>query len=316
MSHSTRLPGLILALTIALSTAAGCSSGGSSGASGSSSSFPVAIQAANGTVTIDKRPTAIVSLSATATEMLYAIGAGGQMKAVDKYSNYPKTAPITSLDGFNPNIEAIASYKPDLVVVDQDSPDFDSRFKALGIPVLNLPTATSLSDAYHQYVELGAATGRVNAAENEVTQVKSQLSQIVSSAPASARGDTYYYELDQTYYSVTSSTFIGQILGMLGLKNIADKAPGASQNGGYPQLSAEFILAAHPGYIFLADTLCCGQSLHTVEARPGWAVLPAVQHGRVLRLNDDIASRWGPRIVDLLQAVANELRSHPVSSGG
>ena len=144
-------------------------------------------------------------------------------------------------------------------------------------------------------------------------KIKRQIAQIVASVHKPSRPETYYYELDQTYYSATSSTFIGQVLGLLGLRSIADAAKGTAANGGYPQLSGEFILKANPDYILLADTICCGQSVATVAGRPGWSGLAAVKGGRVLGLNDDIASRWGPRVVDLLSEVAAELR---VASGG
>jgi iron complex transport system substrate-binding protein len=145
-----------------------------------------------------------------------------------------------------------------------------------------------------------------------VTKIKSQVAHIVASVHKPARPLTYYYELDQTYYSATSSTFIGQVLGLLGLHNIADGAKGAAASGGYPQLSGEFILKSNPNYILLADTICCGQSATTVAQRPGWSGLAAVKGGRVLGLNDDIASRWGPRIVVLLSEVAAEMKAHPV----
>jgi iron complex transport system substrate-binding protein len=103
------------------------------------------------------------------------------------------------------------------------------------------------------------------------------------------------------------------VLGLLGLHSIADAAKGAAASGGYPQLSGEFVLKANPNYIVLADTVCCGQSAATVAGRPGWSNLGAVRGGRVLALNDDIASRWGPRIVVLLSQVANELKAHPVT---
>jgi iron complex transport system substrate-binding protein len=295
---------------------ASCSStpNGSTGAdTAATGSFPTSIAAANGTVVIKARPRAIVSLSPTATEMLYAIGAGSQVKAVDKYSDYPKSAPRTSLDELSPNVEAIVSYRPDLVVVPGDSTGLTARLKVFGIPVLSLPPAETLADAYEQYDQLGQATGHVQAARAEAAHVKSQIARIVSEAPKSNVGQTYYYELDQTYYSVTSSTFIGKVLGLLGLRNIADRAPSAASSGGYPQLSAEFIVQSNPDWVFLADTICCGQSARTVAARAGWSTMKAVQKGQVVALNDDIASRWGPRIVDLLQTVETALEKHPAT---
>ena len=277
-----------------------------------SMAFPVTVHAANGSVGVTSRPTAIVSLSPTATEMLYAIGAGSQVKAVDEYSDYPPGTPRTNLDGDDPNVEAIATYKPDLVVVSDEVPGLDKQLGELGIPVLDDPAANNLSQEYAQLEELGKATGHESQAGAEVAKIKSQIAHIVASVHKSAHHETYYYELDQTYYSATSSTFIGQVLGLLGLHSIADAAKGAASSGGYPQLSGEFILKSNPDYILLADTICCGQSAATVAARPGWSDLSAVKDGRVLGLNDDIASRWGPRIVTLLSDVAGELNEHPL----
>jgi iron complex transport system substrate-binding protein len=282
-------------------------------AGAATTSYPLTVHAANGVVKITSRPTAIVSLSPTATEMLYAIGAGAQVKAVDEYSDYPTNAPKTNLDGNNPNVEAIAMYKPDLVVVSDEAPGLDRQLHALGIPVLSDPAATDLAQEYAQFDELGQATGHPAEARAEVAKIKGQIAQIVSSVHKPAHAESYYYELDQTYYSATSATFIGQVLGLLGLHSVADAAKGAASSGGYPQLSGEFILKSNPDYIFLADTICCAQSPATVAARPGWSDLSAVKNGRVLKLNDDIASRWGPRIVVLLGEVAAELRQHPVS---
>jgi iron complex transport system substrate-binding protein len=274
----------------------------------------VTVHAANGMVKIRAKPTAIVSLSPTATEMLYAIGAGSQVAAVDQDSDYPKGTPITSLDGDDPNVEAIASYKPDLVVLSQDTSSLNDEFNALGITVLSDPAAVDLNQEYQQFDQLGEATGHVARAKAEVNTIRAKVTQIVKNTPRPARHETYYYELDQTYYSATSSTFIGQVLGLLGLRSIADSAEDAAGSGGYPQLNAEFILKSNPNYIFLADTICCDQSPASVGARPGWNALPAIKHGRVLGLNDDIASRWGPRIVILLQDVSAEMKQHPVGS--
>ena len=295
---------------------AACSSNSapsSTSAPTSARSFPASIAAANGTVRVTARPRAIVSLSPTATEMLFAVGAGSQVKAVDKNSDYPHRAPHTGLDGFQPNVEAIVAYRPDLVVVSDDSAGLTAKLKSFSIPVLALPAAVTLADTYKELHELGVATGHVQAAAAEASHIKAQIAQIVHDAPVLKAHPTYYYELDQTYFSVTSSTFIGKVLGLLGLRNIADVAPAAATSGGYPQLSSEFIVQSNPDYVFLADTICCGQSAHTVDARPGWSTVTAVRHSQVVALSDDIASRWGPRIVDLLRTVETALAEH---SGG
>jgi iron complex transport system substrate-binding protein len=287
---------------------------GTKSAANAGSSFPMTLKAANGNFTLTSRPKAIVSLSPTATEILFAIGAGPQVKAVDSYSDYPPQAPITKLSAYTPNVEAIAKYKPDLVVVTSDSAGFNKQMAALKIPVLYDPAASNLQQSYAQYTSLGKATGNVAGAQKEVASVKSKIANILSTTSKAPKGTTYYYELDPTYYSVTSSTFVGQLFSLLGLKSIADSAKGVAASGGYPQLNAEFILKANPTYIFLADTICCKASATTVGARPGWSALSAVSNSRVIGLNDDIASRWGPRITILLGDVAKALKSNTVSA--
>jgi iron complex transport system substrate-binding protein len=302
---SRRLP----ALTAATVLAAACAACGSSqpatpaASPAAGSSFPATVSAANGAVHIGSRPTSILSLSPTSTEMLYAIGAGSQVKAVDNDSDYPPQAPKTKLSGFQPNVEAIAAYKPDLVVVDANTSGLVNRLAAFKIPVLVMPAAAKLSDVYAEFDQLGRATGHLAQAERENARLRSQLAQIAAAEPHHAAPLTYYYELDQTYYSVTSDTFVGQLLHLLGMKSIADTAKGAAAAGGYPQLSSEFIIKANPDYIILADTLCCRQNAATVAKRAGWSGLTAVKEGHIIALNDDIASRWGPRITNLLRTV-------------
>jgi len=308
----------VLAAAAALSvTAAACSStqvsnagasntGATSGngtASAARQGFPVSLSAANGTVKLASRPHAIVSLSPTATEMLYAIGAGSQVKAVDSLSDYPPQAPRTKLSAYQPNAEAIVAEKPDLVVESGDTGQLTKRLAAFSIPVLELPAPTRIAGEYTEFEQLGKATGHLAQAQQEVARLRTQLHQIAAAAPHHAKPLTYYYELDQTYYSVTSSTFVGQLLALLGMKSIADRASGAAKSGGYPQLSAEYVIKANPAYIILADTLCCHQDAARVAKRAGWSGLAAVKDGHIIALNDDIASRWGPRVTDLLRTV-------------
>ena len=247
-------------------------------------------------------PTRIVSLSPTATEDLFAVGAGPQVIAVDNDSDYPKTAPHTTLSGYTPNIEAIAGYNPDLVVVSNDIGNVVESLQKLGVKVMLEPAADNLAQAYDEIRQLGAATGHAKQATKVVTGMETSLTKILRSVPKSNRHLTVYDELDPTYYSVTSSTFAGRIFKLFGFRNIADAAD--TTHSGYPQLSAEYIVATNPGIVVLSDTVCCGQNAATVAARPGWGGIAAVKNHRVVGVNDDIASRWGPRIVDFARAIA------------
>jgi len=267
--------------------------------------FPVKLAAANGTVTIPRQPQRIVSLSATATEDLYALGAGGQVVAVDAYSTYPPQAPRTRLTETSLNIEAIAKYRPDLVVLAEDTNHTVSQLRKLAISVLVEPPASDLSAVYREIDQLGQATGHAADATRVVNDISGELAAIAHSTSRPKRPLRVYHELEPTFYSATSHTFIGHIYSMLGLQNIADAA---HLSGPYPQLSDEYTIAANPNLIVLADTVCCKQSAATVAARPGWRDIAAVKDGAVVPVNDSIASQWGPRIVIFARTVAAAVR--------
>jgi len=245
----------------------------------------------------------IISLSPTVTEDLFAIGAGKQVIAVDQDSTYPASAPRTTLSGYTPNVEAIAGYHPDLVLISYNPSGFAAQLRSLGIKVVMEPAAANLSQVYKQILSIGNLTGRASDAASVVSTMKMRMTEILASVPPGHRHFRVYHELDPTYYSATSSTFIGSIYKLFGFTNIADAA-GASGHTRYPQLSDEYIVSANPQIIVLADTKCCSQSAASVAKRAGWKGLNAVVHHRVVGVNDDIASRWGPRIVLFAAAVA------------
>ncbi|MDQ1742345.1 MAG: cobalamin transport system substrate-binding protein, partial [Pseudonocardiales bacterium] len=223
-----------VAVAVSLLATAGCSSsdtaqpaaGGSGPASskaGSSASpvslaqFPVTVATGGKTVTITKKPTRIVSLSATVTEDLFAIGAGAQVVAVDKTSDYPASAPHTSLDAYQLNAEAVAAYHPDLVVESGLTPAQVGQLEALKLPVIGEPAAGDLEQVYQQITDLGKVTGNASSAAALVGSMRQKIAGIVASTPKPPAGATFYYELDPTYYSVTTSTFVGQLFKTLGL---------------------------------------------------------------------------------------------------
>lgn len=281
---------------------------------GDPGSFPVTVEADNGPVTVDERPERIVSLSGSHTEILFAVDAGDQVVAVDEYSYYPADAPVTDLSGFTPNTEAIAEYDPDLVLISYDPGDVADSLELLGIPTLMLDAPADFDGVWRQIEVIGAATGNVGEATELVASMQTEIDEIVAGLPDHAEGLTYFHELDETFFSVTSSTFIGEVYALMGLVNIADAADPDGSSGGYPQLSEEFIIETDPDIIFLADAACCGQSPETVAARPGWAGLTAVTNNAVFEVDEDIASRWGPRIVDYLRDAADAVATlEPVS---
>lgn len=289
-------------------TSAGASSPSMSSSSAASSAFPVTVTGANGPLTLTEAPEQIVAMGPSLTETLFAIGAGPQVEAVDDNSNYPAEAPKTTMSAYQPNAEAVAAYKPDLVVITNDENGLVASLGKLKIPALVLPAPATLEEAYAQMLTLGKVTGHVADAEKVVATTKDRIAEAVASVPAGVKGRKVYHELDDKFFSVTSSTFIGRIYAEFGLVNIADASDKAVSTGGYPPLSAEYVVAAAPDLIVLADTKCCQQSAETVSKRPGFAAVPAVKNGAVLAADDDIVSRWGPRIADFAEAVAAELQ--------
>jgi iron complex transport system substrate-binding protein len=266
--------------------------------------YPLTISSGGYSTTIAKKPTRIISLSPSATESLFEIGAGKQVLAVDSLSNFPKSAPITQLSAFEPNVEAIAALKPDLVVLSVDamkSMVVKEALEKLKIPVLMEKAPETLAQAYKEIEVLGAVTDHTSEAKKVTFKMAALIKSIINRTKKTVK-ITFFHELDNTLYSVTSDTFIGKVYKDFGLVNIADKAAGADSYG-YPQLSAEYLLKADPDVIFLADAEY-GESAATVKARAGWSGITAVTKKNVFALPNDIPSRWGPRLVDFYRYVA------------
>ncbi|HEV3213649.1 MAG TPA: ABC transporter substrate-binding protein [Acidimicrobiales bacterium] len=271
--------------------------------------FPMTITTPAGTIHLAKAPTRIVSLSPTATEILYAIGAGKRVIAVDTDSNYPtKGLPTTRFNAFSPNVEQLIALHPTLVVVSYNPNNLESQLASAGIPVMEQDAASNLRGTTRQITWLGNATGHYEQSYDVASADTAAVAKDIAKIPKHHPTLRVYYELDPTLYSLTSSTYAGGLLKSLGVTNIADPL-GTTLNGGYPQLTAEYVIGKNPQMVFLADTVCCHQSYATVAARAGFSVISAVKHHEVIKLNDDVASRWGPRVSILMdQLTAAVLR--------
>ena len=252
-------------------------------------------------------PTKIISLSPSATEDLFAIGAGPQVVAVDDLSNFPASAPTSKLSAYDPNVEAIAAYSPDLVIMNSTATkeaDVATQLLALGIKVYTEISPNSIDQAYAEIRDLGAVTGH----SADATQLVSTMRKSIAAILKTSRKKTevsFFHEVDNTNYSATSQTFVGHVYRDFNLKNIADGAKLADASG-YPQLQSEYIVKSNPHIIFLSDAQY-GESFKTVAKRPGWSHISAITSRHVIPLPADIPSRWGPRLVDFYRFVANSI---------
>ena len=195
------------------------------------------------------------------------------------------------------------------MIISYDANAIKEKLVALGVKVVEQDAATTVASALAQIRQLGALTGHVANADAVATSLRRTISADIASVPAHPKKVVrVYYELDPQYYSLTSSTFVGSLMKALGLVNIADPE-NTSADAGYPQLSAEYIVSVNPQLVFLADTLCCQVSPSVVAKRPGFKGVSAVKYGHVVNLNDDIASRWGPRLGLLMNQITRAVKA-------
>ena len=252
-------------------------------------------------------PKRIISLSPSATEILYAIGSGKQVIAVDDLSNYPSEALMTKLSAFNPNVEALLNYKPDLIILNADATkalEVKAALEKLKITVFLEKAPSNLREAYLEITALGRATGKLTGAQNTISEMKNRISAAIKAGRTSKK-ITFFHELDDTLYTATSDTFIGKVYKDFNLVNVADPAATAD-SAGYPQLQSEYVIKANPKIIFLSDAQY-GESLATITKRAGWNGISAVKSKNVVALPEDIPSRWGPRLADFYEFIANAI---------
>ena len=262
--------------------------------------FPVTVERADGKeLTFDTPPQRIVSLSPGHTEILFAIGAGDQVVAVDTESDFPEEAAAkTKFDATSPDLEAIEGLDPDLVVV-MDGPDelvqsLDQR----GLPALWLELPVFLEDIFDQIDVLGEITGHRDQSDSLVDAMDGRVVAILDKVGATV-GPRVYHELDDELTTVSLDTFIGELYQILLAENVA----GRSEEP-FPRLTLDDIVGGDPEVIIVTHS---GASPESVMERPGWQDIAAVKNDRVYAVDPDIVNRPGPRLVDGLETLANLL---------
>jgi len=246
-------------------------------------------------VTFDSPPKRIVSLAAHATEIFCQVGAGDDLVAVDKFANCPlKSTEKPAVDAFQPSLEAIVAYEPDLVYVWYDPGDLAESLRAANVRVLFLEVPDDIAGVFENIELIGRLTAREKEATALVAQMKARQNDITEEIKDLTKGPRVFHELDKELFTVRSDTFIGELYRLLKAENIADKAPTA-----FPQLSAEAVVAGDPEIIVLSD----GETPASVKGRPGWSGISAVRENRICEVDGDLTSRPGPRIMEGLEAL-------------
>ena len=243
-------------------------------------------------VVLEAEPTRIVSMIPSQTETVCALGACDRLVGVDEYSNYP--AEVSDLpvlgNGFSPNVEAIVALKPDLVLVDE-SGGIAETLSGLGLTVYagTAQTYEQVFDSFEVVGELLNLEGEAASLANKVRGEVDAVAALVADAPV----PTVFYELDATPYSVGPDSYIGTLISKAGGRTIVEAGM-----GDFPLLDPEFVVAADPDVIVLGDAPS-GESVATLQARPGWANLGALRTDRVAELTSeqvDFINRPGPRV--------------------
>lgn len=307
---------LLLVSTLVVGLALACGGGEPTpSVTPTSITVPTAIQDPYVTITVtdsrgmdvvfDEAPQRIVSLSPAHTEILYALGLGDRVVGTDSFSDFPPDAgkKPTVGDAFTLNLEALFELEPDLVYTTWEAHVAD--VERLGIRVLYLFTATDLQAVLDNIVLMGRITDREEEARAVLADMEARINAVVDRLAAVEKGPRLFYELDPGLFTLGPDTFIGNILEILKVQNVAEGA-----NSPFPQLSAEVIVEKDPEVIILGDSkeyLSSGITVAEVEARPGWSGITAVVEGQVYSFDDSLISRPGPRIVDGIEQLAELL---------
>lgn len=253
-------------------------------------------------VNFSQAPQRIVSLLPSLTETVCALGKCQALVGVDQYSNFP--ASVSSLatvgGGLDPNIEAILALRPDVVLM-ATSARAGERLRALGLRVLAFEPKTH-ADLRRATEQLGrmlmvSEPGRLWAT------MDAELTQVALSLPPSTQGMRVYFEANSGPFAASESSFIGETLARLGVKNIV---PG--KLGPFPQINPEFVVRANPDVILVGDVHSLG-----LEQRPGWQAMRAIRDKRVCRFTAeeaDVLVRPGPRMVQAARMMAKCLQTH------
>jgi iron complex transport system substrate-binding protein len=260
-------------------------------------------------------PQRLISLAPSTTEMLFALGVGDRVVGVTDYDNYPynfsawiEAGNMTSVGGYStPNMEAIATLQPDLILATNINSGDVPTMRSLGYNVI-VTNPTSINGVYQDILMIGRAAGVEDSASALINSISAQISNVADTIAAANITDqpTVYYEVwyDPSFLmSAGSASWINDVITNAGGINIYGDV-----NQQYPTTSSEVIVQKNPDVILLPTdpgyAMAFYGSIDDVKARPGWNAINAVQNDRIYTIDESLFSVPGPRIGDQVQAVA------------
>ncbi len=249
------------------------------------------------TVTFAQTPQRIVSLLPSLTESVCALEQCQRLVGVDRYSNYPASVrrlPVLG-GGLDPNIEGIVALRPDVVLLAVSS-DAGLRLESLGIKVVALEPK-SHADVRRVLQALGVLLD-VPDAQRVWRVIDASVSAAAQSLSPRVRQARVYFEVSRGPYAASESSFIGETLARLGVRNVVPAALGP-----FPRLNPEFVVRANPDVIMIGN-----RSMQPLVPYPGWSSIKAVREQRICVFGvdeSDVAVRPGPRMAEAARIMAN-----------
>lgn len=303
----SRFVTLLAVLLFVTSCGGGSPSAVSPTATATQASYPISVTDDRGKQVTFAAPVArIVSVAPSSTEIVFALGAGARLVAVDDFSDYPAEAKgLPKVGGFKASPEKILSFTPDLILATTTS-DLAPVLEAQAQRVVVFEPV-DIEGVYKNIEALGVVLDRESAARDLVKKMRARIGAVSERAKTAASKPRVLHEIDASdptkIFVAGPGNFVDAMIGIAGGINVA-----ASTQSQYPQLSAEEIIRSNPEVIVLSDA-AYGATPEVVSARPGWSAIDAVRKSRVYPIDPDIVSRPGPRLVDGIEAYAKLL--HP-----
>jgi len=244
----------------------------------------------------------IIALAPHITELLYAIGAGGQLVGVSAFSDYPNAAKalpqVANYAGVN--LEAILALQPDLVIAWKTgnvAADI-SRLQQFGINVV-YSDPIQISDIADELRYLGHVTGHQQQAEAVATDFERQLADIKSEYNNRPRLKVFFSMGTEPLTSVANQAWPAQAMALCATDNII-----ANASNDYPQPSLEQVLAAQPEVIIQATAGAKPADIGFWQAYP---VIPAVMLGQFVTVDADLLYRTSPRTLSGIRQLCQGL---------